>query len=286
MSRKQPPIPPPEVKQRENPDVVTQVRTYKVITPLYGGGVEPGKADPITVVRATEVRGHLRFWWRATRGGAFKGDIKEMLENEEKIWGASAAPKKHGESEVKVSIIEHKPGSAFQAIDRRGNNIRNIGHPSSKDGYVAFPLREEQNPVLPENVEFKIQISFPKEYQQDVQSALWAWETFGGIGARTRRGFGALHCIEGSDIPVPLSDSVQQVIEAGLKKYLVSGIWPKGVPHLTSALRFKVVPGSDAVATWRELVKRLNNFASGVQVVSVVVYGQNQIKFAGKLETT
>jgi CRISPR-associated protein Cmr1 len=87
----------PAVKKRQD-NLIRQVRRYKLITPLFGGGVEPHQADPVTIVRGTEVRGHLRFWWRATRGGQFNGSLKEMRRREEEIWGSAAAKDKPGPS--------------------------------------------------------------------------------------------------------------------------------------------------------------------------------------------
>src|SRR6266581_2483452 len=86
--RKQPGSP-PALTEKQNDKVITQVREYELITPLFGGGVVPGEADPVTIVRATEIRGQLRFWWRACRGGKpeFKGDTAEMKKAEDRIWG-------------------------------------------------------------------------------------------------------------------------------------------------------------------------------------------------------
>ncbi|TMC18979.1 MAG: type III-B CRISPR module RAMP protein Cmr1 [Chloroflexi bacterium] len=84
--RRQPEVTPPtEITHRELA-LVEQKRKYELITPLYGGGVTPHQADPISVVRATEVRGHLRFWWRAMRGGQAEGDL-DMKKREDAIWG-------------------------------------------------------------------------------------------------------------------------------------------------------------------------------------------------------
>ena len=71
--RKPPSITPPPVKQEPNNTTITQVREYELITPLFGGGVNPGEADPVTIIRGTAIRGHLRFWWRACRGGRRAG---------------------------------------------------------------------------------------------------------------------------------------------------------------------------------------------------------------------
>src|SRR5260221_14040443 len=83
IMRKQPEVSPPEAITAKQPDnVITQIREYQLITPLYGGGVKPTEPDPITVVRATEIRGQLRFWWRACRGGEFNGKLGAMKEEE------------------------------------------------------------------------------------------------------------------------------------------------------------------------------------------------------------
>src|SRR5437660_9789816 len=85
--RKRPTIEPPQALTDRDLDLIEQVREYRLITPLYGGGVTPGEADPVTTIRATEIRGHLRFWWRATRGGQFGNDRKAMKSKEDEIWG-------------------------------------------------------------------------------------------------------------------------------------------------------------------------------------------------------
>src|SRR5712692_5047904 len=86
---------PPPVAPVELLGFITQQREYELITPLFGGGVEPGFADPVTVVRATEIRGQLRFWWRAMRGGNpnFDGELRKMKQVEDLIWGAASTPR-------------------------------------------------------------------------------------------------------------------------------------------------------------------------------------------------
>jgi CRISPR-associated protein Cmr1 len=44
------------------------------------------------------------------------------------------------------------------------------------------------------DVEFKLTVRYRPEHRNEVFAALWAWTNFGGIGARTRRGCGALMC--------------------------------------------------------------------------------------------
>jgi CRISPR-associated protein Cmr1 len=261
-----------DIKTIENENYIKEIRQYKLITPLYGGGEEPAKPDSVTVIRGSEVRGHLRFWWRATRGGQFNGDLQEMKKREDEIWGSAAGKDKPGVSEVKVFInkLTSNRGTKFQAVDRDGKSIRNVGHPNSKDGYVAFPLRDSQNPEIWQDVSFHLEIQYPKftknniNLQEEVQEALWAWETFGGIGARTRRGFGSLRLTHINNIPEPEMnvEDTQKNIVAKLSKYSVDNYWwHKGVPHLTDDIqRYRFIRKDNEIDAWRFVVQKLRDF--------------------------
>ena len=65
----------------------TVERTYRLISPLFGGGAEPKYADMVSAVRATSLKGQLRFWWRAARAGGMS--LEQMREKEAKIVGSS-----------------------------------------------------------------------------------------------------------------------------------------------------------------------------------------------------
>lgn len=256
----------PAVNKRQD-NRVRQVRRYKMITPLFGGGVERHRADPITVVRGTEVRGHLRFWWRATRGGQFNGSLKEMRRREEEIWGSAAAKGKAGPSDVIISVEILNRGRPFQVVDNKGKPVRNIGDVKSPYSYVAFPLRDDKsNPPVLKDVEFELTICYPSKWKQDVGAALWAWETFGGLGARTRRGFGALQLISIDDKPSQAlqPNQVETELRKNLQLYVASGTWPKDVPYLSRDLRLKVVilsgSQSSSIQVLNNLIQHLQRF--------------------------
>ena len=59
--------------------LMTQTRSYELMTPLFGGGAKPGRADSDLVIRGSGIRGQLRFWWRACRGGQFGGSTGAEL---------------------------------------------------------------------------------------------------------------------------------------------------------------------------------------------------------------
>lgn len=277
MSRKDPTMPPPEVKQREDPNTITQIRQYKVITPLFGGGVTPAEADPVTIVRGTEVRGHLRFWWRATRGGAFSGDLQKMKEAEDKLWGSTTSP-----SQISILIetkSDYQEETVFNIVsvmkkDKNGNLKPKLETQTSSQvaAYAAFPLLPDkdeqkkvgwQSEVVLLNVEFQVTLVFPKVCKNDVEAALWAWEIFGGIGARTRRGFGSLERIDKNASPAPTPIAVKKWLEDGLAKHIVkNGQWPLGVPHLSlrSSLYKITARKNDGIGAWKQIISALYLF--------------------------
>lgn len=268
--REQPNSPPEIMPQAVS--TITQVREYELITPLFGGGVKPGEADAVTVVRATEIRGHLRFWWRACRGGRNKS-IAEMKKGEDAIWGKAHTKEEDGvaqEQTVQIVVEVLKRGNPikpYRMEGRRAKSYNNI------PGYAAFPLQpteeESRNPNLvirdvQENVSFKMTIAFPSEGKDDIEAALWAWETFGGIGARTRRGFGALHLLRVNGMSngdIPVASNVKAWIDDKLSTYIVEGGVPNGVPHLqrTSFLHVSRSFTGPMVA-WERLIRTLYNF--------------------------
>lgn len=228
---------------------ITQVREYELITPLFGGGVEPGLADPVTVIRATEIRGHLRFWWRATRGGQFDGGLQKMKEAEDAIFGAASSGDSSQESSVSIQVVIRNSGQQFSK-DKKGFDIFD---PQGDYGYAAFALRPTAEQGIKKSefrkgVQFELRISYPRKLefkkekqafqinsQKEIEAALWAWETFGGIGARTRRGFGAIKLlsIAGQKFVYPHREAdIQKAIGDKLNDYQALEDFPDDVPHV------------------------------------------------------
>ncbi|MCA9942349.1 MAG: type III-B CRISPR module RAMP protein Cmr1 [Anaerolineales bacterium] len=253
----------PEVRS----DVNTQVRRYKLITPLYGGGVKAGEVDTVTPIRGTAVRGQLRFWWRAIRGGQFDGNLAKMKEKEDEIWGSASTP-----SQVSLVISypdeNSKQGSAFEAVDEHGRS-KPIGDPASTTGYATFPLRDKEQNIL-EGISFVLNISFSETISEEVRAALWAWEHFGGIGARTRRGFGALECTQvdenGETLPLTLFTvaNVKQKLIEEFETHCKGINFPDNIPYLPADLdqriKIKRFSGDSSTNTWIKLVQALQTF--------------------------
>lgn len=239
---------------------ITQMREYELITPLFGGGVEPGWADPVTTIRATEIRGHLHFWWRATRGAQFNGSLEDMKKAEDELWGAASSSNASLPSQVAIQAAPINPGRRFIARTERGEEV-DVFRPNSPYGYAAFPLSGRQH--LIEGIKFKLNIQYPMIARLDVEAALWSWETFGGIGGRTRRGFGAIKLlsIDGRSQPLPNANQLQNLINQKIATYMATGELPD-LPSISRDTRDLVItnPYGDALKAWKYLIKQLKEF--------------------------
>src|SRR5258708_6652659 len=157
-----------------------------IMTVVYGGGAEAGRNDPFDPYRIPSIRGQLRFWWRATRG-ARVATADELREAEGAIWGDTEAA-----SPVKLRMLASKAGVERAASRREPDGRWTDEQPK----YVLFPAQEDRKRTgyIYQGGSFRLEVRAPQSLVDDVDSALWAWFTFGGIGGRTRRGCGALYC--------------------------------------------------------------------------------------------
>lgn len=284
--RKPPAAPPPALPTPQGPR--SQTRRYELATPLFGGGVTPGRFDPVTAVRGATIRGQLRFWWRATRAGRYS-TVAELREAEQRLWGAASDGDRRASSLVQIAVGAIDPGRDFVVPDRSGRPLTDnrgeqisVGHFRSPFSYVAFPLQQTRG-VVREGIRFTLTITAPEAWPggdkahfagtpaEELAAALWAWETFGGIGARTRRGFGALRCvaIDGQPHALPGAADLESWLARQVRAHVLAGDGPAGVPRLSLEARwYRVVPErrnppsyfADPLQAWQYLFGRLKEF--------------------------
>lgn len=273
---------------------VKQQRRYELITPLFGGGVQAGTNDPVTIIRGASIRGQLRFWWRACRGGAFNGDLADMKAREDAIWGAPASAQGGGPSPVEIAVQildEGEEDHPFEVVPHKKNPRKSQLQPQPGiPAYAAFPLQPSDEEIkeggigMPTRavrvgVAFTLTITYPQSILlpdksslsliEEVKAALWAWETFGGIGARTRRGFGALRLTKVddqpyTDLPPANPQKAQAWLHEKLAQHVKGGTWPDDVPHLGKDMTLSLPPhkrfAGNALKVWEELIKKLQSF--------------------------
>ncbi|MEW6243536.1 MAG: type III-B CRISPR module RAMP protein Cmr1 [Bacillota bacterium] len=167
---------------------VRQCLDISVILPLFGGGPEPRTVVAVEPVRPASVRGHLRYWWRVLYGVSFQSPDK-LFEQERELWGSAET---FGQVELSVRVTD-------RGTDTTCSQLAGTPHPRTGPGlgYFLFPFAAEKATNTPEavgkmGIKFSLTLEFPTAYTSALENTLKAWLTFGGIGARTRRGCGAL----------------------------------------------------------------------------------------------
>lgn len=189
----------------------------ELVTPMYGGGVDAATVDLKMPIRVSAIKGQLRFWWRLLaknkKDGTwdFNGNLKNIRDAEFALWGGQGDDDGGRASQVFLKVtqpkVTHHDLMSWQDL---------------RLPYVMFPASNETNPDIShqvlktEKAQFKLDFAFsdallkdPDKIQQVIETLRW-WANFGGLGARTRKGLGAIHVSESLDYPMicqPLTES-------------------------------------------------------------------------------
>lgn len=189
MVRKPPGVVPPVFKSQK---VLAEYSarehelTFSTITPMFGGSPWPLKVNPAAPVAARSVRGHLRFWWRALNGSRF-ASLSELFKVESRIWGSASSS--HGNpSKVDISVELLRSTTLLSCDQLRDLKER------EEVFYCGYGLFDSKTPIEGlDRFPFKVTATCDAElWENDVAPTVRAWSLLGGVGRRTRRGFGSL----------------------------------------------------------------------------------------------
>ncbi len=240
-----------------NDNYIKKSYDIAVVTPLFGGGVEAGKVDTKHPIRETSIRGQLRFWWRATVGQRYETPEK-LAEAESELWGSTEKA-----SEIKFQIEIQNKGKAEACAHfhhKKKNPQPNNGYPM----YAIFPFQgskeKEIKPALCiTDCQFKLFVRVPQKFLSDIEKTVKAWVNFGGIGARTRRGCGALYCRE-------LSPSENEDILAWLKTNFGEYLNSKKTrpwPTMAHTIIAKKLNPMENIQAWENVISLYKSFRQG-----------------------
>lgn len=232
----------------------------KLVTPMYGGGVEAGKVDEKMPIRATAIRGQLRFWWRLAHRSQF-ADSQAMFQRERELWGGLGNAEELAASKVVVKVLGvHKLSVEPCAVYERNKDGKyRLNWKPWADSYTMFPAQgkapgaqDSKNPgkMLKPGAEWDVEVNLPALNELDgkeVEIALKWWATFGGVGARTRRGLGAVEVRDKS------KNELLRVTEDDIK----------AMPEF--ALKFKR-PAATATEAWKQAVNAMKEFRQAPNV--------------------
>lgn len=182
--------------------------TFRIVTPIFLGG-----ADPTTQaeLRVPSIKGALRFWWRALMWGKVN-DIAELRRREADLFGSSDV----GQSKVLMRLELLGSPAALKAGDVLGQAGTKAAAYSGQivgDGarYLGYGLMDAFNgknsqagrlmrSCLSGPIEFKLHLHFKVDndkarQRNEVLSAVKLLGLCGGLGSRSRRGYGSMSLI-------------------------------------------------------------------------------------------
>ena len=197
--------------------------TYRVVTPLFCSGADQRYAE----LRLPSFKGVLRFWWRALAWSRLRGNLGVIGHEEDRLFGSSS----HGQSPVSLVRVEYR-----QRKSEAGNDLRKrVGAGGRYLGYGLMDAGTDQRGFLRPGFDFTVTMRV-REPKQEVEHLIGALKTLGilgGIGARSRKGFGSVSleslCLGGEETWRPpasaesLSNAIQEILKSsgrgGLAEY-------------------------------------------------------------------
>jgi CRISPR-associated protein Cmr1 len=214
----------------------------KLVSPAFMGGSDPKKAE----LRTASIRGLLRFWWRATQPPM--SPVK-LLEKESALFGGTET----GQSKFLLQISEDRT-----QVLRLTNRLK----PGT--AYLSYGLDQSRTALWP-GAQFTLQLLFKKgheENKRELADALWALSYLGGMGSRSRRGFGSVVVtkLEGADFPT-LPGSAEELRECIEGKFRELKLHERdGLPEytaLSSRTMVRVLPLG--TKSWEEALHRMGD---------------------------
>ncbi|MEM0498639.1 MAG: type III-B CRISPR module RAMP protein Cmr1 [Methanothrix sp.] len=219
---------------------------FTIVTPLFMGGADP----KVPELRVPGIKGALRFWWRALAWSWCGGDLSRIRDLEGQIFGST----KNGQSKVIMDLsganadAEHTNDRLFESEKRQGKKRQKcqgliyLGYGPIDGGeltrcYLKTPLdatlririRPTRSNKAPEHYD-------ESEIKDQISKALIAMGLFGGLGARSRRGFGSFNLTElnvdgKTDFKCP---GGLKELEASIKRFFEDLDLYNGLPEYTA----------------------------------------------------
>ncbi len=211
----------------------TITATYRVVTPMFLGG-----ADPTTEaeLRLPSFKGALRFWWRALQWGKVR-NVEELRHKEAELFGSSET----GQSRVLLGMEHAISGT---------NKVTEHWPPTSWQRYTGYGLRDKgERCYLKPGTQWNVHVNLRRcspEQRGQVLATLKLLGLTGGLGARSRKGWGSITLtgLEGADWTCPDSPTAWEKTLAMLVGQ------PAGSPAPWTAF--------SSVATWKAAPARQN----------------------------
>lgn len=246
----------------------------ELVTPCFLAGAA-GQAE----WRAASIRGQLRWWFRAVAGGLWEGDLERVRREEARLFGStergalltvralagpgSATIQSLGTRRTAAQLAamwsdNSEETSKRLKILRRDNGQEALSNPIEYLGYGAAGARPSFAAGGTASFELLWRSGpMSEEDRQVFEDALRAWLHLGGIGAKSRKGFGSLQRKEKA--PASRDGLVREVSEllSRLRKFEREPAWT----HFSAHSRIYLARNS--ARSWHEAMEWLGAWMIG-----------------------
>lgn len=208
----------------------------RLATPMIGGGAVAGRPDPHYPIRASEIRGHLRFWWRARHAHEY-ASVQELHAAESALFGragdedggaspfpihvrAYCEPRlvrldkcdgQNGRPRIPpyVRALLHQELTQIEKEIDRANPVRGDDAQKNRARQQRRNLKQERSDEIEAQKDTMYPLVVPSGFEFDLVIEGWTpeailalkdWIRFGGIGARTHRGCGSVTVTEPAEL--------------------------------------------------------------------------------------
>lgn len=181
---RKPNLQPPDLGAPKGREII-QLK-IRLATPMIGGGAIAQQVDEEYPIRASAIRGALRHWWRASVGSTLS-TANEMRAAEASLFGSASGDKgQPGKVGIRVVALRNL----------RESSLGQIANTLPQFAIGLFTPRDILDTIgCAMDAEFDVEIACPMSSVSEVKLAVDCWIAFGGLGARSRRGFGALELV-------------------------------------------------------------------------------------------
>ena len=166
------------------------------VTPVFISGADGKYAE----LRAPSIKGFLRYWWRASN---YNDNLESLAEKESDLFGGSSSKAVKSKFSIRIVLpgtiegsTRNLPVHIINYVNSKNNNI-----PINLLNYLAFGptsyIKETRRTevireYIPGGLKFQIMIdSYDQTAINEALKSLYILSYFGGIGAKSRNGFGS-----------------------------------------------------------------------------------------------
>jgi len=186
---------------------------FQVVTPLFCGGSDPSRPE----LRLPSFKGVLRYWWRALAWSCYDGKLKRIQETENRVFGSSGGGQSRVSMRLDIDSGPIRPLRTGEILREPGRGLKAVGDGARYLGYgvmEAFSNRKRgthagqltRGCLLPP-LDFTVRIRCRDLNESDldlVRDALVAFGTLGGMGSKSRKGYGSIALrsmqVDGNDV--------------------------------------------------------------------------------------